>query len=190
MRVNEIFYSLQGEGRWTGTPAVFLRLSGCNLQCSFCDTQHQRFTEMTEEQIVDEACRYPARTMVVTGGEPTLQLNERLCQLLHKQGFRIHLETNGTLPLKAGAEVDWVTCSPKTTEEPLQIERIDELKALFWGQDVSPLLKIPAGEYRLQPLDTGDEERNKEITNQTVEYILNNPTWKLSLQTHKILNVR
>ncbi len=190
MRVNEIFYSLQGEGRWTGTPAVFLRLSGCNLQCSFCDTRHQDYVDMPEEQIVVEACKYPARTMVVTGGEPTLQLNGLLCRLLHRQGFRIHLETNGTLPLKPGAEVDWVTCSPKTDGGTLRIGRIDELKALFWGQDVSSLLQVPAGEYRLQPLDTSDPQRNKEIMNQIVDYILNNPIWKLSLQTHKILNVR
>lgn len=188
-RVNELFYSLQGEGRHAGTPAVFVRLSGCNLTCPFCDTQHQAFTHMTIPEIVGAVSRYPARTVILTGGEPTLQLEAGLTTALHDAGFMIHLETNGTLPLKPGVEIDWITCSPK--EGPaLQIQRIDELKVLFMGEDVSPFLSVPAREYRLQPLDTGDARRNQEIVKQTVDYILNHPIWKLSLQTHKILNVR
>lgn len=189
-RVNELFYSLQGEGRHAGTPAVFVRLSGCNLACPFCDTRHRPFTHMTSAGIVEAVKRYPARTVILTGGEPTLQLDAELTTALHEAGCTIHLETNGTLPLKPGVEIDWITCSPK--EGPaLQIQRIDELKVLFMGDnDVAPFLSIPAREYRLQPLDTGDAQRNQEIVKQTIDYILNHPTWKLSLQTHKILNVR
>lgn len=188
-RVNELFYSLQGEGRYAGTPAVFVRLSGCNLACPFCDTQHQTWQHMTCRQIVEAVGLHPARTVIITGGEPALQLDAELTTALHEAGYTIHLETNGTLPLKPGVEIDWITCSPK--EGPaLQIQRIDELKVLFMGEDVSPFLSIPAREYRLQPLDTGDPERNKEIVKKTVNYILNHPKWNLSLQTHKILNVR
>ncbi len=188
-RINEIFYSLQGEGRHTGVPAVFLRMAGCNMQCSFCDTQHRDFKPMTTGEIVAQVGKFPSRTVIVTGGEPALQLDEELTAALHRAGFRIHIETNGTIPLKPGAKVDWVTCSPKGSGR-IAIRPVDELKVLFWGQDVEPYLLTQAKEYSLQPLDTGDAERNKEIQKHTIDYILNHPTWKLSLQTHKMLNVR
>ncbi len=187
MRVNEIFYSIQGEGTHTGMPAVFLRLTGCNLQCPFCDTNQSAFTEMTEEEILHEVSLYPSRNIIITGGEPTLQLTASILHALHEVGFTIHLETNGTLPLPQGAEVDWITCSPKGE---IKLRRYDELKVLYWGQDVTPYETLPAREHRLQPLDTGDDNRNEEITRQTLDYILKHPIWKLSLQTHKMLKVR
>lgn len=186
MRVNEIFYSLQGEGHFTGTPAVFLRLSGCNLSCDFCDTQHKSSTDMFESDIIAEVSKYPARHIVITGGEPTLQLTQSLIEGLHAEGFFVQIETNGT---QATPTVDWVTCSPKE-HGTLNIQHIDELKVLFWGQDVSQYETMQVQCHSLQPLDTGNEERNKEIITQTINYIQNNPIWKLSLQTHKILNVR
>ena len=193
MRVNEIFYSLQGEGLHTGTPAVFLRLSGCNLRCPFCDTKHESFTEMTEEEIVEKVSAYPSRTIVITGGEPMLQLNASLTRLLHKAGFTIHIETNGSRLIPEGAEIDWVTCSPKDGGKVI-IQHIDELKVVFMGknsgQDMTQYDELKASEYRLQPLDTGNETQNLTVRQQTIDYILANPKWKLSLQTHKILNVR
>ena len=193
MRVNEIFYSLQGEGLHTGTPAVFLRLSGCNLKCPFCDTKHESFTEMTEEEIVEKVSAYLSRTIVITGGEPMLQLNASLTRLLHKAGFTIHIETNGSRLIPEGAEIDWVTCSPKDGGKVI-IQHIDELKVVFMGknsgQDMTQYDELKASEYRLQPLDTGNETQNLTVRQQTIDYILANPKWKLSLQTHKILNVR
>lgn len=188
MLVNEIFYSLQGEGRFTGTPAVFLRLSGCNLHCPFCDTQHLSHEVMTEEDIVRRVSGYPARHIVITGGEPALQLTASLTRLLHGEGFFIQMETNGSIRLPEGAEVDWVTCSPK--ELPVVLDRIDELKVLYMYQDMTRYDALHAKEYRLQPLDAGDAEKNRKNLNDTINYILQNPKWKLSLQTHKILNVR
>lgn len=188
MKINEVFYSLQGEGRFTGVPAVFLRLSGCNLACPFCDTQHQAYTEMSEAAIVKTVSAFPARHIVITGGEPSMQLTDSLVEALHEAGFFIQIETNGTLPLPAG--IDWVTCSPKEGGEVV-LKHVDELKLLFPSAIQPDLSQLPkAKEYRLQPLDTGDAERNNEILNETINYILEHPQWNLSLQTHKILNVR
>lgn len=189
MRVNEIFYSIQGEGRYTGTPAVFVRLAGCNLRCSFCDTEFESFTEMSEAEIVSEVLRYPTVHVILTGGEPTLQLTTSLLRLFEAQGRLVHIETNGTHPLPEGP-IHWVTCSPKYA--PLRIQRIDELKVVYQGQDMSAydeLLPRPQV-FSLQPCDTGEPERNRQILDQTIHYILDHPQWNLSLQAHKIINVK
>ena len=211
MRVSETFVSLQGEGYFTGTPAFFLRMSGCNLRCPFCDTKHQPNKEMSEEEIVEEACRHKPRHIVITGGEPALQLTPSLIRKLHEAGFFIQVETNGTLPLPDG--IDWVTCSPKTASPvpsqggenvPSLLEWVGEypheLKVLFMGDGtdpdsiVSPLLGRGRGRLEprlfLQPLDTGDAERNRDILRATIDYILQHPQWSLSLQTHKMLGIR
>lgn len=188
MKVNEIFYSIQGEGYFTGTPAVFLRLSGCNLKCSFCDTLHSNHTDMSIDLIVEHVKTFPARHIVITGGEPTMQLVPELLQKLRNAGFFIQIETNGSLPIPDRCNPDWITCSPKGA--PIQLQRIDELKVLYHGQEQVGYNDIIAREYRLQPLDTGNADKNKEILQQTLDYLLKNPKWKLSLQIHKILNVR
>ena len=189
MRINEIFYSLQGEGRYMGVPAVFVRLSGCNLRCPFCDTDFTSYNEMSEEDIVRSVSDYPTRHIVITGGEPTLQLTASLIVKLHAAGFFVQIETNGTHPVPEG--IDWITCSPKAGGRVV-LTKVNEVKMLYQGEgtDLSAAEAIEADEYRLQPLDTGDADENKEITNATIIFILDNPKWKLSLQTHKILNVR
>lgn len=180
MRINEIFYSIQGEGAHTGTPAVFVRFSGCNRSCAFCDTAHSFFTEMTEDEIVAAAQQFPARYVIVTGGEPALQLTDSLVDKLHRAGFRVHVETNGTLPLPEA--VDWVTCSPKGG--PYGSRRIDELKIVFQNQDVEAIAcELPrASVYCLQPLSGMNVA-------ETVEYVKSNPRWRLSLQTHKLIDI-
>jgi len=192
MKVNETFLSLQGEGYFTGTAAFFLRLSGCNLRCPFCDTQHQSYTEMSEDEIVAEASRHKPRHIVITGGEPALQLTESLVDKLHAAGFFIQVETNGTLPLPEG--IDWVTCSPKGDFPQFPV---DELKVLFMGDVtdpeaiISPLLGKESGvKLYLQPLDTGDEKQNRAILRSCINYVLLHPWWTLSLQTHKIIGIK
>ena len=192
MKVNETFLSLQGEGYFTGTAAFFLRLSGCNLRCPFCDTQHQSYTEMSEDEIVAEASRHKPRHIVITGGEPALQLTESLVDKLHAAGFFIQVETNGTLPLPEG--IDWVTCSPKGDFPQFPV---DELKVLFMGDVtdpeaiISPLLGKESGvKLYLQPLDTGNEKQNRAILRSCINYVLQHPWWTLSLQTHKIIGIK
>lgn len=190
MRVNEIFYSLQGEGQFAGTPAVFIRFSGCNLRCSFCDTDHASYSEMSEEEIVAEATKYPARHIVITGGEPSLQLTASLLDKLHAEGCYVQMETNGTRMLPPGCCVDWITCSPKY--EKVVLSRIDELKVVFEGDDakIDRYNNVEAEVYSLQPCDVKDEARNRRNLEGAIDYCLRHPQWHLSLQTHKIIDVR
>lgn len=190
MRINEIFYSLQGEGFYSGTPAVFVRFSGCNLKCSFCDTSHDRFSDMTEDDIMYEVSKYPARHVVITGGEPALQLTASLVSRLHAAGKYVQIETNGTAELPAGCDVDWVTCSPKY--RPVMLRHIDELKVIFRSseQDMSEFDRYTAAVYSLQPCDVGDAKANARILKEAVDYCLAHPKWRLSLQTHKMLDIR
>jgi organic radical activating enzyme len=201
LKVNEIFYSLQGEGHYTGTPAVFVRFAGCNLRCWFCDTDFEKGDEMSEDEIVEAVLQYPTRYVVITGGEPTLQITASLCDKLHAHGLYLMMETNGTRPLPEGCQVDWITCSPKLIDveegkrkiATIRLCHIDELKVVFEDsptQDMALYEQIPATEYRLHPCDTQDPLSNQAILNKTIKYILQHPKWKLSLQTHKILHVR
>lgn len=181
--VNEIFYSLQGEGYFTGTPAVFLRLSGCNLDCPFCDTDHTASELLGLAEIVERLTAYPSRHLVITGGEPSLQADDLLADVLHEAGFYIQIETNGTHPLPEA--IDWVTCSPKSGGAVV-LNRIDELKVVY-AEDTDPeetASMLPAAtHYFLQPCS------GKNI-DETVSYVLSHPYWRLSLQTHKLINIQ
>lgn len=192
-RVNEIFCSLQGEGFWTGTPMVFVRLSGCNLKCPFCDTDHSAFKEMAADEIVEAvgACGGECRRICLTGGEPSLQADDALMQAFHEAGYTVHMETNGTRPLPAG--VDWVTLSPKNQVAGLKgngavmIPKADEIKlVLAPGVDPSAWASFPATWHFLQPCDNGEAMN----TEQTIHFIQAHPIWRLSLQTHKLLGIR
>lgn len=198
-RINEIFYSLQGEGYHTGMPAVFVRFSGCNLRCPFCDTDFADYTEMSAEQIVEEihtlihkhSTLNPQRStlnphhsplIVLTGGEPALQVDNPLLTALHGLGMPVCIETNGTHALPDG--IDWVTCSPKEGTR-LALNRADELKVVL-TEDTQPeqwLTQIQADHLFLQPCSCQNTE-------QVIDYILHHPHWRLSLQTHKYLHIR
>lgn len=192
-KINEIFYSLQGEGRWAGRPAIFIRMSGCNLKCSFCDTDFTSYKEMGLIDILQEIQRLSSscKFVVLTGGEPTLQADEDLTTLLHKWRYYIAMETNGTHPIPAG--IDWVTCSPKSlflkNAEPA-ITLASELKVIFDGKHPISDCGIDANFYYVQPCDVGDEKKNAEILKQAIEFVELHPKWQLSLQQHKIINIR
>lgn len=178
-KINEIFYSLQGEGFYTGTAAVFIRFSGCNLKCSFCDTEHEEGTLMSDEDILKVISNYPANMVILTGGEPAMWIDQVFIDLLHQAGKYICIETNGTYPLPKG--IDWISCSPKEGA-PVKIENIDEVKVVYLGQDLSEYLKLPAKHYFIQPCSC---RKTQEIFN----YILQHPEWRLSLQTHKLIDI-
>ena len=176
--INEIFYSLQGEGHYSGTPTVFLRMSGCNLRCPFCDTDFSRSQPMTAAEILTRCMALTdVRRVVITGGEPLLQLDDTLIAAFHEAGFFIAVETNGTRALPDG--IDWVTCSPKEGSRVL-LSRADELKMVYIGQDVESWhRRIVADYYFLQPCSMAN-------TSEVVDYIKSHPWWQLSLQTHKL----
>ena len=194
-KVNEIFCSLQGEGFNTGTASVFIRLSGCNLHCAFCDTQHEEGTMMSLPDIVEQVMRYPkAPLIVLTGGEPSLWINEDFVRGLKQMtGKRIAIETNGTRPLPDG--IDWVTLSPKTGlgnsgDVPIVLKRCDELKVVYLGQDLVQYDGIMATHRYLQPCWVADPDQRRRNINATVQAVLDHPEWRLSLQTHRILNIK
>jgi organic radical activating enzyme len=195
-RVNNIFYSLQGEGRNTGRAAVFIRFAGCNLRCSFCDTEFNTYREMSGEDILATIGNYPSRFVVLTGGEPTLQVDEAFVDLLHQQGYEVAMESNGTRP--APQNLDWLTVSPKEggkwDKNNDNCRQPDEIKIVF-DDEINPeeiiahsSFLIPPLLY-LQPCDTGDAERNRVITQACVDYIKAHPRWRLSLQTHKLIDI-
>lgn len=174
MRVNEIFHSIQGEGRHTGTPAVFIRLAGCNLRCDFCDTEHQPHQDLTEEEIMRQIADFPADHVVIAGGEPMLQLTLSFINHLHGAGKFVQIETNGTIPIKGYCPIDWITCSPKFDLCPhaeLRLQRIDELKVVYQERDMSAYDGVEAKEYCLQPCDFKDEARNSENIAATINCI-------------------
>lgn len=195
LKVNEIFYSLQGEGYNTGTASVFVRLSGCNLHCAFCDTRHEQGTMMSVADIVEQVARYPQAPLVVlTGGEPSLFIDDDLVAALKQgTGKRIAIETNGTHALPTG--IDWVTLSPKQGFEggdahPVVLDRCDELKVVYLGQDLSQYQGIAATHRYLQPCYVPDERQCQRNMQACVEAVLAHPEWRLSLQVHRVLHIR
>jgi organic radical activating enzyme len=149
---------------------------------------------MSEKEIVAAVKEYPAELVVVTGGEPSLQLTETLVDALHRYDRMVTVETNGTRPLPPN--VDWITLSPKDMflgeEAAPVLKEVDELKVVFDGENEPKSyeqIKVRRARF-LQPCDTGDHQRNDIIINETIEYIKANPQWRLSLQTHKIVGIR
>jgi len=206
--VKEIFYTLQGEGMNAGTPAVFLRFAGCNLWsgreedrasavCRFCDTDFVgtdgtgggKF-EHADALAAAVAALWPAtesgkRFVVCTGGEPLLQLDAPLVAALHAQGFRIAVETNGTLIPPPG--IDWICVSPKAGA-PLALTHGHELKLVYPQPELMPeaLPDTDFQYYLLQPMDSPARAQN---TQRAVEYCKAHPRWRLSLQTHKMIGI-
>jgi 7-carboxy-7-deazaguanine synthase len=194
-RVNEIFYSLQGEGVRAGTPNLFLRFSRCNLECRVethgfdCDTEFESGRSMTLPEIVAEmrALSAECRWVILTGGEPALQVDLELIGLLHAEGYSLAIETNGSVELPPG--IDWVTVSPKVAEHAVRQRRAHEVKYVRgYGQGI-PKTVVEAEHYLISPAFDGAE-----VDRRTLDWCIRlcreNPPWRLSVQQHKQWSVR
>lgn len=206
--VKEMFYSLQGEGRHAGRPAVFCRFAGCNLwsgreadrataACNFCDTdfvgtdglgggRFEGATSLAEAVATMWNGIGGKRFVVLTGGEPLLQADDALVSALHEANFEIAIETNGTLPVDT--PIDWITVSPKGATNLAQ-KSGNELKLIFPQKNVDPAFfeDLAFDHYLLQPMDNADRDSNMA---EAIAYCLRYPKWKLSVQTHKYMSIR
>jgi 7-carboxy-7-deazaguanine synthase (Cx14CxxC type) len=205
--VKECFLTLQGEGVQSGKRAVFLRFAGCNLwsgreqdrataQCTFCDTDFVgtdgegggKFADSDElaEQVVRVWGQGAAeRLVVITGGEPMLQLDDELLHALHQRGFRVAVESNGTLPAVDG--IDWLCVSPKAGTDVVQRSG-DELKLVWPQRGVDPV-ELEGWDFRnflVQPLDC---EQRAEALDEAIRFVMERPRWRLSLQAHKLIGL-
>ncbi len=199
-RIKEIFYSLQGEGINTGRPAVFVRFSGCNLSCPFCDTDFSgidgpgggEYKNASDIVCAMTSCRPSEnpddmfRFVVITGGEPALQADTELIRELHANHWEIAIETNGTLPIPDG--IDWVTVSPKAGSD-LIIVRGNELKLLYPQRGIDPASfeHLDFDHFIIQPID---EAAGSENLRAAIDYCLRHPRWRLGIQLHKILKIK
>lgn len=195
--VNEIFYSVQGEGRRAGTPMVFVRLSDCNLRCTWknagfdCDTEFMSGREMRVSEILTEAARInPKRGwMLLTGGEPGLQLDDPFITAVHEDGWKVAIETNGTVELPQG--IDWICVSPKSAEHTIRQKIAHEVKYVRHHGMGVPQTEIQAEHYLISPAFQADGSVRQEDMEWCMQLVKNHPEkWALSMQYHKYLKIR
>lgn len=209
--INEIFYSVQGEGKRAGTPNVFVRFSGCNMQCSMqegklspggfdCDTEFVSGRRLTAQQIVEEARTLsPAcNWIILTGGEPGLQVDAALCDFLHNAGYSLAIETNGSveLPKRVDAAqsvadylIDWITVSPKVAEHAVRQCFAHEVKYVRGHGQGVPRPVCEALHYLISPAFYGATLDTRALEWCT-QMVLQNPKWELTVQQHKLWKVR
>ncbi len=191
----EEFYTIQGEGFHTGKAAYFIRLGGCDVGCHWCDVKESWDAELHAlthaDTIVANAVKFPSKAVVVTGGEPLIYNLDYLTQQLQQQGIKTFIETSGAYPLSGNW--DWICLSPKKFKGPQKsvAEKAAELKVIVfnksdfeWAEEHAALVS-PDCKLYLQP----EWSRSKEMTPLIVDYVMANPHWEISLQTHKYLNI-
>lgn len=191
----EAFYTIQGEGFYQGNAAYFIRLGGCDVGCHWCDVKESwdvnAHPRVSVQDIVAEASNHPARIAVITGGEPLMHDLTTLTHALKEAGFRTHIETSGAYPLKGAS--DWICLSPKKFKEPvLEVCQIaDELKMIVFNKSdfdfAEKYKKLVSTDCKLylQP----EWDKQSEMLPLIIDYIKNNPEWKISLQIHKYLQI-
>ena len=193
--VMEAFYTLQGEGVFTGHAAYVIRLGGCDVGCFWCDVKEswdkEAHPQQSISQIVKEASSFSARLAVITGGEPLMHDLDELTAALKKEGFRVHIETSGAHPLSG--TLDWITLSPKRFKKPLEAiyPKVHELKMvvyalsdLEWAQEEAKKVSDSC-KLLIQP-EWSKSDKNLPIL---IEFVKENPRWQVSLQTHKFMNI-
>ena len=191
----EIFYSIQGEGFYSGKPAIFVRLGGCDVGCVWCDVKESWNEKdhpfLAIQEILDELSQYPCKTLIITGGEPLMYDLKQLTECLKSEGYRLHLETSGAYPMTG--VWDWVCFSPKKFKAPHEsvYDEAHELKAIVFNQSDFKFAEKHAdgvGEkcmLYLQP----EWGKADQMTEKIIDYAKANPQWNISLQTHKYLNI-
>jgi organic radical activating enzyme len=191
----EDFYTIQGEGYNSGKAAYFIRLGGCDVGCHWCDVKESWDAELhpltATDQIVQNALQYPSKNVVVTGGEPLIYNLDYLTGELHRHGIKTFIETSGAYPLSG--QWDWICLSPKKFKAPMPdvTAFAHELKVIVfnksdfaWAEEHAK--RVSAGcKLFLQP----EWSKNKEMMPLIVDYVMNNPQWEVSLQTHKFMNI-
>ncbi len=188
MKVNEIFYSLQGEGRRAGEASIFIRLSGCDLSCSFCDTEFETGKEFSSAELLEtiQQLSTECKWVVWTGGEPMLQLDRDTVDLFRASGFKQALETNGNH--RVPFSVEWLAVSPKVAEHVLArnfLRGVDEVRyAWHAGKTTIPKTKLKASHYYLSPIFDGTTPILENVKH-CIKLCLKNPSWKVSTQQHK-----
>ena len=191
LKVNEIFYSLQGEGGRQGEASIFIRLSGCNLSCEFCDTDFNEGKEIGVEQIISVIKQYPCRWIVWTGGEPTLQLNDAILTYFKQKGYLQAIESNGHYSLSS--LLDYTVISPKgdTTYAKTINAKTDEIRLPVQSGDSIPAIQVlPQSRYYfLSPVFRSNQTETQANIDYCVEQIKKNPVWRLSLQIHKLIGI-
>jgi len=191
MRINEIFYSIQGEGYRTGAPTIFVRLAGCSMRCEWCDTKYawDKGKEMSIRSIINEIEKYNCNWVCITGGEPMEQSEsvKELTTLLKGLRYMVQLETNGSLPIVG--HFDWITVSPKKFWCDSAISVADEIKLVITCKEdlkrIDKFKMFHVKHFYLQPKDN-----DLELAKLCYDYILKNPFLKLNLQIQKILNIK
>jgi organic radical activating enzyme len=194
-RINEIFYSVQGEGVRAGCASLFLRFSKCNLLCTVeshgfdCDTEFESGRDLSIEEILEEFERLSkgCEWVVLTGGEPALQVDSVLIEALHAAGYLLAIETNGTLPLPQG--LDWITVSPKVPEEALRQRTADEVKYVRAVGQPLPETVVEARYRIISPAFSGDQLL-RETLQWCLDLVRDHPEWRLSVQQHKGWEIR
>lgn len=199
--VNEIYASVQGEGMRAGQPSIFLRFTGCNMRCSMqhgdlspggfdCDTEFESGVKLTATQIVvrcvEEREEFGTNWIVATGGEPALQLDAALVEALHAAGFKIQIETNGSLPVASG--IDFITVSPKVAEHCIRQLKADEVKYVRGYGQALPKTRVEATHYLISPAFNGTQVQPRTL--KWCEQLVEGTPWRLSLQNHKIEGIR
>lgn len=191
----EAFYTVQGEGFHQGKAAYFIRLGGCDVGCVWCDVKESweadQHPQISIENIVKEAARYPGQLAVITGGEPLMHDLGSLCDALHQKGFTINIETSGAHPLSG--DLDWICLSPKKFKAPLPeiYQKADELKIVIynksdfqWAEQFAQKMR-PDCQLFLQP----EWSKSDKMLPQIINYVKDHPQWRISLQVHKYMNI-
>ena len=192
-KINEIFYSLQGEGLRSGTANIFIRFSGCNLTCNYCDTEFESGKQFSTTELLaylQQEKMKGCKQIIFTGGEPALQVDTDLIKALKDKGYYLAIETNGSKQLPEG--LDFITVSPKVAEHVIRRnfkQEIDELKYIIAKDQQLPTPQAKAKNYFISPMSDGDQI-NIENLDYCIELVRNNPEWKLTMQYHKIWKLR